>query len=231
MNDDLDPLDETLAHGLRALAPSEFELDADAALGSMRPALHRARARRRLAVSTSALGALAVVVVGAAALRQGPTSRVNIRQRTRPTASALVHPSTTRVPVTTTQPAIPAITTPDHVPSTTRPDRQPSGSLPTPTVTTPTTTKTTTPPSRGATTTTAPTLVTKTYAAHGGHMTITFVSGRLTLDSYAPAAGYQSDLHKNTTNDIEIRFSKGNLESRIRIRVENGRLSSEITGK
>lgn len=237
MNDDFDPLDHTLARELRGLAPSEFELDADRTLGSMRPALQRARARRRLAVTSSALGVFAVVVVGAAALRHETTSKLNIQGRSHPTVSTAVRPSTPK-PSTTTRPVVvvPPITTPRDVPSTTRPDRQPSGSGPTPTITapaitTPATTKTTTPSSRGETTTTIAPASTKTYSAVGGHATIRFAAGRLTLVSYAPSAGYQNDLRKNTATEIEIRFSNGNLESRIRVRVQDGQVRPEITEK
>ena len=91
MNDDLDPLDETLSRGLSALAPSEFELDADAALGSMRPAFQRARARRRLAISSSALGVVAVLAAvrsccSSSPLRTSTSDRTRVRPcRRRPT--------------------------------------------------------------------------------------------------------------------------------------------------
>ena len=230
MNDDFDPRDETLAEGLRALAPAEFELDPGRALGSMRPAFHRARARRRLAVSSAALGVVAVFVVGAAMLRSEPASKLNIRQRSHASLPTLVQPSSTTLEPTTTEPPATSSTTLPRTPTTTtRSQQQLPGSGSAPTSTTPVSTRATAPRGTGETTTTFPPSSTKTYKAIGGHATITFANGRLTLVSYAPAAGYQPDLRTNTSSEIEIRFSNGKHESRIRIRVQDGALRPEIS--
>ena len=62
-------------------------------------------------------------------------------------------------------------------------------------------------------------------------VTITFVGGRLKLDSYAAAAGYTAEVHTDTASEIEVRFSNdtSHLQSRIRVRVKDGQLEPEIT--
>jgi len=228
VSDDFDARDDTLARELRGLAPGEFELDADAALGSMRPALRRARARRRLTVTSTALGVFAVAVVGVAALRHDGPSKLNIQGRSRPVSTAPVKPPITVPPTTWPTVENPPATTPPYVPPTTQADHLRSGSGPTPTITTPAPTPTTS-TSRGETTTTVAPPSTKTYSSVGGHATIRFAAGKLTLVSYAPTAGYTSDVRTNAPDEIEIRFSNGNGESRIRVRVQDGVLRPEIT--
>jgi cytoskeletal protein RodZ len=226
---DDDPRDDDLARGLRGLAPSEFELDADQTLGSMRPALRRARVRRRLAVSTSVLGVLAVLSAGAVVVQDHSTSHVNIESHTPSSV-----PTPTKTPVSTS----PGVSTTTKSPLTTTPTTRPTTTNgnglvgPLPTSTSPPTTPTshddhggtTTPPS------TAPVPpATKTYTSIGGRVTIRFANGRLTLVSYTPSAGYTTEVHTNTPTDIELRFSNGGSESRIRVRVQDGQLRPEIT--
>ena len=84
----------------------------------------------------------------------------------------------------------------------------------------------------GAGSTTTPTVATpstNTYTSVGGNITVTFARGALTLDATKPAAGYQADVHTNKPDDVEVRFSNGTRESRIRIRIENGQVRTEIT--
>jgi hypothetical protein len=66
-----------------------------------------------------------------------------------------------------------------------------------------------------------------TYHSHGGTLTVRFSGGRLTIVSYAAAAGYTADVHRNDPDDVEVRFS-GPDDRRIRVRVEEGHLSPEI---
>ena len=214
--DPRDPLDDAIARDLGALAPDD--LDADAVLGSMRPALHRARARRRLAVASSALGAV-VVVAGISGLLAGQHSnRVQVEGPS--TVPSTLSTSTTRKAGTTT-------TTPPRGATTTTTATSPTaGSTPA----TPTTDDrggTTQPGPGSSTPPAAPS--TKTYTAIGGRITVTFARGALTLDSYAASAGYQADVHNQDPDDVEVRFSNGNRESRIRIRVQNGAVQQEIT--
>jgi hypothetical protein len=94
--------------------------------------------------------------------------------------------------------------------------------------TTPAVTGTTGGGTHETTTTFAPPSTT-TYEAVGGHATIVFSGGQLTLVTYVATPGFTSDLQKNTDTDIDIRFSNGTHESRIRVRVELGLLRHEIT--
>jgi len=213
VNDERDPLDETLADGLRALAPAEFTLDADRTLGEMRPRLRQARTRHRLTVTTSVLGALVVVVGGAALLRSDPSGQLDVQGRPTPTVSSPA-PSTTvgRSTTTTTLPRS-TTTVPQTVVTT------PPGATPTTSDTTPPTSRTTPPPPPQ----------TKTYTAQGGRITIRFANGRLTLVSSAPSPGFTSEVHKQDPDDVEVRFENGSHESRIRVRVTNGQLRPEVS--
>jgi hypothetical protein len=217
VNDERDPLDETLGEGLRGLAPSEFALDADRTLGELRPRLRQARARRRLALSTSVLGALVVVVGGAALLRHDPSSRLDVQGRPRPTVSTL-GPSTSV----------------EHRATTTTAPSRSNTTVPGPVVTAPTTppttpaTSPTSSPTSSPTTIVPPAPVTKTYSSAGGRITVRFAGGRLTLVSKSPAVGYTAEVHTQQPDDVEVRFRSADREWRVRVRVENGKLRPEI---
>jgi hypothetical protein len=220
--DPRDPLDDAIARDLGALAPDD--LDADAALGAMRPALRRARTRRRAAVTSSVVGAL-VVVVGVGVLLAGQgTSRIHVEGPPTTLAPTVVTPSTRKANPTTTVPPSGGTTTTVTSPSVTTPDTTPG---------TPTTGDHggTSQPTSGSTPTSKPPAApsTKTYTSIGGRITVTFANGTLTLDSSHATAGYQTELHKQDPDDVEVRFSSGNRESRIRIRVQNGVVQKEIT--
>jgi len=220
VNDDFrDPIDAAIAHDLNTLAPDD--LDADTALGALRPALSRARARRRLAVTGAAFCAVVVVLGLAGLLGGGRTSHVNVQQRS-PT-----------LPITATTPSTPTTLQP----STSTGQPVPASSTPAPSLTTPTSPATEHgggPATAGPGSTTRPPVTpppaTHTYRSAGGSVTVTFAHGTLTLDSYPPAAGYQAEVHTNDPSDVEVRFANGTTEWRIRVRVENGRLQpAEIT--
>lgn len=224
MNDDFrDPLDDAIAHDLAPLAPDD--IDADAALGALRPALQRARARRRLAVASSAFGAI-VLVLGVGGLVAGSrTSHVNVQS-----------PTTTLSPTSTptTHKVRPTTTTTTHNPTSTTDGGHTSSTTPK-TPVTPSTTKAGNSGASGpsgssggeSTTTTAPEAK-HTYTSTGGTLTITFAHGQITLDSYAAKPGYQSEVHTNKPDDIELRFTGAGHESRIRVRVQNGQLSKTV---
>lgn len=206
--DPRDPLDDAIAHDLGSLAPDD--IDADAVLGAMRPTLHRARARRRLAIASGALGTV-VVLVGIVGVLGGQSpGRIDVQG----------HPTTLPAPSSTS--------------STTRTSTTPTtrASTSTTTATTPTTDDHAGTSQPGSGSTTTPTFAppsTKTYSSIGGRVTVTFANGALTLDSSMPAAGYQTDVHKQDPDDVEVRFSNANRESRIRIRVQSGAVQKEIT--
>ncbi len=59
---------------------------------------------------------------------------------------------------------------------------------------------------------------------------MTFANGSLRLDSSTPAAGYQTEIHSQAPDDVEVRFNNGSREFRIRIRVKDGVVQpAEIT--
>ncbi len=213
-----DDLDRALAAGLGGLAPDAN--DADAVLASMRTRLQRARTRHRLVRASAALGAFVVLGTGAVALAG---------QSTHKDAVSVAHPSTTTLPPTTSSTStstststtrastatIPRRTTVTTVPSAPHPTVPGGGTPPPATV-----------PSVTNTTTAAPSEL-HTYDSDGGTMTVRFSGGRLMLVSYHAAAGYTAEVHRTDPDDVEVRFS-GSADHRIRIRVENGRLSPEI---
>jgi hypothetical protein len=159
------------------------------------------------------LGALVVVAGAAALVRHDPSSRVDVRGRPNPTVATLAPASST--------------TSTTHRTATTSSVPRNATTVPTPVVTRPTA-----PPTTAGTTPAPPPPAapqTKTYASTGGRVTIRFANGRLTLTKTSPAPGYTTDVHKQTADDVEVRFDNGSHESRIRVRVENGLLRPEIS--
>ena len=222
--DPRDPLDDAIARDLGAIAPDD--LDADAVLGGMRPALHRARARRRLAVASSAVGALVVVLgVGGVLAAQNPG---HVKVQGPATTLPVVSTTTTRPHTTTTSTTRPPGTTTTTTVTTPGTGTTPGiGTTPvTPTTanhggtTQPGSTSTTRPPAAPSTT---------TYTSIGGRITVTFANGSLTLDSTHATAGYQTEVHNQAPDDVEVRFNNGSRESRIRLRVKDGVVQKEIT--
>ena len=209
-----DDLDRALAAGLGGLAPDAD--DVDGVLSAMRPRLRRARNRHRLVRASAAAGVF--VVVGSAAFAlAGPSNHHEV-------VSVAPLPSTTRSPATATSSTTRVSTT--TVPSTPHPTTVTTVPNPRPSVPggggTPSTGSVPSTP----TTTIAPSDL-HTYRSRGGTLTVGFSSGRLTIVSYAAAAGYTAEVHRNDPDDVEVRFS-GPDDRRIRIRVENGRLAPEI---
>ena len=120
-----------------------------------------------------------------------------------------------------------------------------------PEVTTPTTPDVTTPTTPEATTPTVPDVTTPTlpepgddngndggvavpsgqqsFSSAGGSITVTVSNGALSLASSSPAAAYGSEVHDNGPSRVEVRFTNGQTEWRIRIELGSGALTSEIT--
>ena len=227
--DPRDPLDDAIAADLGSFAPGD--VDANAALAAMRPALRRARSRHRLAVSSGAVGAI-VVVLGVGGLLAGRhPSHISVQQHST-TLSVAPSTSSTRRPATTTAssttsptiPFVPPQSTSTTAPANATPTTQGPGGA-----SGPVSGSTTVPPPTSTTAASNAPPLTKTYRSTGGRVTVTFDHGSLTLDSYTPAAGYQADVHTNTSDDVEIRFSNDANEFRVRVRVENGQLTEETT--
>jgi hypothetical protein len=123
--------------------------------------------------------------------------------------------STTTAPGSTTAPTTPAVQPTVPAPTTTSVPGTPDDS----------TTSTAPPTSPTVSTTLAPAPdQTTPYTSDGGTITVRFSSGQLELLEVVPAAGYTTEVHTNKPDDVEVRFSNGNDELRIRVRVIDGQM-------
>ena len=218
MNDDpRDELDHALGAGLGRLGGDAP--DADATLAALQPRFRRARTRARV-VRGSAVALVAIVLGSAAvALADNGSSKHRVSVAASTTTGSGRGPTSTSVrtrPTTTTN-APGQRSTPTTLPTPPRTmitvpfgggNEGAGPSAPTPT-TSPTT---------------FPTSVLHRYAAEGGTIDVRFADGQMTLVSYQASDGWVAEVHTNKPDDIEVRFSKGEGDSRIRVRVENGQL-------
>jgi hypothetical protein len=223
MNDDpRDELDRALSSGLSGLASGGE--NADTVLAGMRPQLRRARTRYR----ATRIGSAALIVLLAAGgiallAPHGKTTKLKV-----------IAKPTTVAPVTTA-PVAPRRHHRGAVTTTTRPlvTQTIPARLPVATVTGPAVAVPTPPtsiertdhaPAPVTTTTVAKVPVIKTYSVEGGHLTVRFANGKLTVVSYKADSGWTVTFDKQEPTDIEVRFDYGESESIIRVRVENGQL-------
>jgi hypothetical protein len=222
MNDDLrfDPVDDELRRRFDAQARPEG--DPDAVLEQLRPRFRRARQRRRAAFTGAA--ALVAVVVLAASVALGGGGGGG-RVRTPPATK----PAGTVPTVVTTLPQ-PTVTTTGDAGAT--------GGTAAPQATTPTGSSAPAgngPSGNGEVPPPAPTAApavpqTPTYNSAGGSITVNFDgSSTVSLASSSPAAGFTAAVHDNGPTRVEVRFSDGQTEWRIRVDVVNGALAPEIT--
>lgn len=91
---------------------------------------------------------------------------------------------------------------------------------------------TTTTVARGGTTTTvagntADAPFTRTYTSPGGSITVTWDGSALSLGAVTPAADHEAQIEDESGSRIRVRFNGPN-ESRIEIRVEDGRIRESI---
>jgi hypothetical protein len=227
-----DELDRALASRLDALAGGDD--DAVAMLETMRPGLQRARTRHRMVRASAAALALAVVVSLVAVVSSASTRHGNVAVQ--PASSTSVQPIVPkpkppklRTVTTTTKPGGPAATTPGGTQSPTAPapGTPPAGN--------PGPGGGSDGPGDGGSPITSGSPQTHTYVAPGGRVTVQCASGRLSLVSYAANDTWTSELHTNTPQEIELRFSRsgsgisggghdssvsGDGQSRIDVRVE-----------
>ena len=77
-------------------------------------------------------------------------------------------------------------------------------------------------------TTTAPS-GTQAFSSVGGSIVVAVDGDSITLASNSPAAGFGVDVHDNGPSQVEVRFTNGGTEWRIRVELVNGGLTSEIT--
>jgi hypothetical protein len=217
MNDDLHPdaIDDELRRRFGAGAPSDG--DPDAVLDAMRPRLQQARTRRRASFASAIAGVAVVVVVLAFVLGSGGGGGGSVRT---PPASNAPHTSVPTVP--TTAPSGGAAT-PGTTPSTVDDHGDDSASATTPTVPDPTPTTDAPPPISPA----AP--HDESFASDGGSIVVRLVDGEVSLVSSSPAAGYTPEVHDDGPTRVEVRFSNGQTEWRIRVEVANGVLQPETT--
>jgi hypothetical protein len=218
MTDERDDLDRALSAGLADLAPAEP--DATSALTALRPRMQRARTRHRV-LQASAVAAVVLVLGVGAALASPSDKRAHV-QVTNPSSTQdpadRSRGTSTTVPETTTLPASTTIPSNGGFPGIGGP---------------PNTTPVTTPGATSATTPT-PTAVpdpgtNSTHRSDGGSIVVRFQNGQLSLISSAPATGFTATVHANKPDDVEVRFrNRGGDETRVRVRVVDGRIQEEI---
>jgi hypothetical protein len=214
-DDDLRPdaLDDELR---RRFDAGGAAADPDPVLDSLRPRLQRARTRRR-ASAAGVLAGLAVVVV-ALFLALGPGGGGDRSVRTPPASGG---------PVTTGRPD--ATTTTGGTAPTVDTRPEPGGTTAT---SVPSTAPGTAPAATPGTTaaSTAPTPPSSSdYSSAGGSITVRVADGRVSLVRSAPAPGYTAEVHDDGPTRVEVRFSDGKTEWRIRVDLTNGVLVSEVT--
>jgi hypothetical protein len=202
MTDD-DFLDEAIRSRFRATEPGDVDVDVESQLTALRPRARRARHVRRARLATASVGACAVLVVIGTALsaRDGGNDVVlSPSDSTASTPDSTAATTTSTVPATeTTTPSVTADTTPA------------TGS-------TPTSTPPTSPGPSGRT----------TYDGTGGSLVVLRSGEQLTLQSFAPAAGFTARVEHQEEDRIEVRFDGPNHETRIEVRMQDGRVESNV---
>lgn len=70
----------------------------------------------------------------------------------------------------------------------------------------------------------------RTFASAGGTAVVNLsAGGSLSLVSASPAGGFSTEVHDSRSDRVEVRFEGASVEWRIRVEVEHGQLTSEIT--
>jgi hypothetical protein len=217
MNDDLRPdaVDDELRRRFGADAPADR--DPDVVLDSMRPRLQQARTRRRAAFASAIAGVAVIVVALAFALGNGGSGSGSVRT---PPASNSPRPTT---PSTSTTAPTGGAATPDSVHSTVDDRGDDSTTATTPTI------PDTTPAAETPPAISPPAPHDEPFTSAGGSIVVRLSDGVVSLVSQTAAPGYSADVHDNGPTRVEVRFSNGQTEWRIRVDVENGRLVPEIT--
>jgi hypothetical protein len=71
-----------------------------------------------------------------------------------------------------------------------------------------------------------------TYQVAGaGSVTVLFVNGQAQLGLVVPSPGWLIDETRSRTDEVEVRFTNGDLEARLKVRIENGQVRVEIENK
>lgn len=69
----------------------------------------------------------------------------------------------------------------------------------------------------------------QSFASAGGSIVVDVEGTTLSLVSSSPAAGFGAEVHDNGPTDVEVRFTSGGTEWRIRVELGAGGLTSEVT--
>jgi hypothetical protein len=71
-----------------------------------------------------------------------------------------------------------------------------------------------------------------TYQVAGaGSVTVLFVNGQAQLGLVVPALGWSIDETRQRSNEVEVRFSNGDDEARLKVRIDDGQVRVEIENK
>jgi hypothetical protein len=70
---------------------------------------------------------------------------------------------------------------------------------------------------------------TQAFSSVGGSIVVAVNGSSISLVSSSPAAGFGAEVHDNGPTRVEVRFTNGGSEWRIRIELGAGGLTSEIT--
>ncbi len=71
-----------------------------------------------------------------------------------------------------------------------------------------------------------------TYNVGGaGSVTVIFLDGQAQLGLVSPAAGWSIEETRQRSDEVEVRFSDGDNEARLKVRIENGQVRVEIENK
>ena len=218
---EFDPLERELQRRFDTLDARKE--DPDAVLDAMRPRLRRAQRNHRIATSAAAsLVVVAAVVLGLVAFRSD-TGKVRVI----PPASNSPSVSTT----TTTAPpdqGTPTVSTPDGSDDSEQSGRVPTGGTQPEPSATGTPTRSTSPEAVPDQATTPESSDTP-YSSPGGSIVVHRSGSTISLGSSTPAAGYTQEVQDNGPARVEVRFSNGQTEWRIRVDLVNGELRAETT--
>jgi hypothetical protein len=69
----------------------------------------------------------------------------------------------------------------------------------------------------------------QSFSSVGGSITVAVNGNALSLASSTPAAGFMAEVHDNGPSRVEVRFTNGDTDWRIRVELGSGGLTSEIT--
>jgi hypothetical protein len=70
---------------------------------------------------------------------------------------------------------------------------------------------------------------TQSFSSAGGSITVSTDGSTVALVSSSPTSGFAVDVHDNGPDRVEVRFTNGDVEWRIRVDVGSGGLTSEVT--